>query len=619
MGFECTFFKPQKKRGPPGTRVLQIREQQVKDTCHDELASEMPPQSNEANNDFDPSPSASLSNPEIGAQGEISPFEHNHINQFNQGSIGTEYVASMAATTINSGPTAWGDVHDLEYWLPDSFDTPAPLLGFSGNNIYVKPALPPIVDDQLTGDFVSTQAENSLSGHLPNTSLIQDDRQLSNDIWPSYINDLSLIPWIDVYFDRLHPTLPVLNKSNIFTRILMREHRRNSQFGALLLSVCAFALTQPIDISERPTASSRADQARTMMNEATKMRSSSDFGESPTLEAVLTSFFLFGCLFGSNQHNAAYLRLREAVDLALTLGINDPDSYVNLSNEEWGQWIRTYLILSVTERAYALQRCHSISFIGNSSFTMDRIEDLTQRVTCSLVSGIIVHDEKDAVAMIGLTLLMEIFDSIDEEIMGCWNARCGALDLRCEIFSESKALAIHQSFARVSDSSRYRSNEWFDLDFSTINSFSKEPIKLLRSFLSETQAADVLVTQKWMQNRLWHLCLTHNFLQVDSKHPELCFNYAFYLAETTLELCRSLRISAMEAHGIGIIEKLYDIAVSALTTPYRTDDISSDSPSIETLAKKYLNLLQVLRGGIHPYMEKYKKCLSSLSISENDS
>lgn len=80
------------------------------------------------------------------------------------------------------------------------------------------------------------------------------------------------------------------------------------------------------------------------------MRSSSDFGEHPTLEAVLTSFFLFGYLFGSNQHNAARLRLREAIDLASTLRLNDPNTYLDFSGEEKGQWLRTYLVLSVTER-----------------------------------------------------------------------------------------------------------------------------------------------------------------------------------------------------------------------------------------------------------------------------
>lgn len=48
------------------------------------------------------------------------------------------------------------------------------------------------------------------------------------------------------------------------------------------------------------------------------------------------------------------------------------------------------------------------------------MNNATQR----LVSGIIVHNEKDAAATMGLTLLMEIFGAIDEEILVCWNSRC---------------------------------------------------------------------------------------------------------------------------------------------------------------------------------------------------
>ena len=182
------------------------------------------------------------------------------------------------------------------------------------------------------------------------TGALPSNTQETGVAWPSTINEANMVPWIDVYFDRLHPTIPVLNRSSLYTSMLTQEHRRNSQFGAMLLSLCAFSLTQPIEINERPTTSSRALQARAMMHEATKMRSCSDFGENPTIEAVLTSFFLFGCLFGSNQHNAAWLRLREALDLAATLGLNNPESYHNLSGEEKGQRLRTYLVLSITER-----------------------------------------------------------------------------------------------------------------------------------------------------------------------------------------------------------------------------------------------------------------------------
>lgn len=250
----------------------------------------------------------------------------------------------------------WGDRNEAEYWLPDSLDAQVPILEFPGTNVYLRPSLPSIVQTEsdvptkLEPQHASTTAT---PGGMPPVSTITPhppEESKPGSVWPASIIEANMIPWIDVYFDRLHPTLPMLNRSSLFTRMLAQEHRRNHQFGAMLLSLCAFSLTQPIEIDERPTSSSRANQARSMMHEATQMRSSSDFGEHPTIEAVLTSFFLFGCLFGSNQHNAAWLRLREALDLAATLGLNDPSCYADLPSDEKGQRLRTYLVLSITER-----------------------------------------------------------------------------------------------------------------------------------------------------------------------------------------------------------------------------------------------------------------------------
>lgn len=271
------------------------------------------------------------------------------------GSVGPGWAAPGATIDPHSHSTmGWVDRNDTEYWLPDNLHAQVPVFGFPGSNVYLKPSLPSIVQPETDDPGMEPQhpTEPSTPSSVPMSNMDPytggSDRPRS--IWPSSIIETNMIPWIDVYFDRLHPTLPVLNRSTLFIRMLSQEHRRNPQFGAMLLSLCAFSLTQPIEIDERPTSSSRADQARSMMHEATKIRSCSDFGEHPTIEAVLTSFFLFGCLFGSNQHNAAWLRLREALDLAATLGLNDPDSYSDLLSEEKGQRLRTYLVLSITER-----------------------------------------------------------------------------------------------------------------------------------------------------------------------------------------------------------------------------------------------------------------------------
>lgn len=250
----------------------------------------------------------------------------------------------------------WADnPSDVEHWLPNTLAPQPSSSVLPGTVTFMNPSLPSIVQmgDQHSASLTTYTAGPSHASEQSAALGCQPppaSAQKTTDVWPPSISESSLIPWIDMYFDRLYPTLPVLNRSSLFSRILSQEHRHNPQFGAMLLSLCAFALTQPVQIKEQPTSSSRASQARLLMDEATKMRSSSDFGENPTLDAVLTSFFLFASLFGSNQYNAAWLRLREAVDLGATMRLHDPDSFQSLSIEDQDQRLRTYLILSITER-----------------------------------------------------------------------------------------------------------------------------------------------------------------------------------------------------------------------------------------------------------------------------
>lgn len=172
--------------------------------------------------------------------------------------------------------------------------------------------------------------------------------------WPPVITDENLIRWLDIYFERLYPTLPILKRASLFARLLAQEHRNNPDFGAMLLSLSAFALIQPVRVSEQQSSSSSREQmVNLLLMEAVKMRTAVDFGQSPTLDTIFTSVFLFACLFQKQQHNAAWLRLREAVELGAIFGLDRFENYLNCGPEQKQQRLRVYYLLSVTER-YAI-------------------------------------------------------------------------------------------------------------------------------------------------------------------------------------------------------------------------------------------------------------------------
>ncbi|GLI81453.1 hypothetical protein PoHVEF18_009834 [Penicillium ochrochloron] len=584
---QCKFrkIKPQKKRGPTGHRVSQIRQQQTHIISRSPQETPIPkqepfryhgPTSGVEQGQSVPMPGASWTT----TQGQVTMSMEGAAGLAPSGSAASvvDAWAGETASLDSQGSVGWNDRPDVEYWLPDNLGAQVPVFEFPGSNIYLKPSLPSIIQPVPDVSTISLPpAEHTGMTYSPAVGSIQSsDSQESEGFWPNSINEANMVPWLDVYFDRLHPTVPVLSRSSLYTRMMCQEHRKNTQFGAMLLSLCAFSLTQPIEINERATTSSRATQARLMMHEATKMRSCCDFGENPTIEAVLTSFFLFGCLFGSNQHNAAWLRLREALDLASTLGLNDPESYRDLPGDEKGQRLRTYLVLSITERAYALQRLHPVTFSGKPGFSMRSVHDFLHNATHSLVSGIIVHNEKDAEGMMGLARLMELFDAIDEDFIHCWNRRCDLRNGYCQRFTEEKALSMYDSLEKVSQAERYTGYDWFErakVDGNDNNA-------LLAMGLRETQAADVFITQKWVQNRT---------------------------------------------------EKLYDIAVGAtdilcnINPPFGTGitplgNFSDTIPTTATpqvMAEDFLLLLSSFRGGNHPFVNKYRAHLRALQIPGN--
>lgn len=203
---------------------------------------------------------------------------------------------------------------------------------------FVLPSLPMESPSGSPGDFANIW------------SLLNEDLSIPEERWPRTVNEETLLPWIDVYFKRLHPTIPVLNRTTMYEEMLSRRNHTHYEFGAMLLSLCAFAMTQPVQIHEVAESPSRTAQARMLMEESVKMRITADFGEQPIIETVLTSFFLFACLFGDSKRGAASHRLREAVDLAQTMGIDQQSSYESLDSMTREKWLRTYLVLSVTER-----------------------------------------------------------------------------------------------------------------------------------------------------------------------------------------------------------------------------------------------------------------------------
>lgn len=359
-GSSCTFNEARKKRGPVPGRITKIQKQQPKQFNNESIidfrdAASTPKSSDTAmmspsslqdgsalhrvstissdglviNDSHDTLTSPSLT---LWAQNnDSSQFAHHDIN-------GENGELQLATNTQNNGTNP----EDLSA-VTQQLDMPD----------FLFPSLPidSPPDDSL--NLFATIPEQDLPPMVETV-----------EFWPQSISQEALLPWIDVYFKRLHPTVPVLNRTMVYQDMLLRTHHRDPQFGAMLLALCAFAMTQPVQIHEVASTPSRSVQARMLLVESIKMRMTVDFGENPSVHMILTSFFIFACLFGNGQHKAAHHRLREAVDLANSLSMHLPHAYDNLDADTREQWLRTYLVLSVTER-YDVSCASTIELTAN--------------------------------------------------------------------------------------------------------------------------------------------------------------------------------------------------------------------------------------------------------------
>ncbi|KAN0065515.1 hypothetical protein ACQY0O_001352 [Thecaphora frezii] len=424
-------------------------------------------------------------------------------------------------------------------------------------------------------------------------STSQSDTSAADALSESHpLSDSVLIPTIALFFERLQSIMPVFTRAWIFSKLDRSEHHFDPQFGSMLIAMSAFALIQPVEASDPVVVHARKRRVRKLLQEAVRMRTSAFFGDNPSLEATMTSFYIFGTLFGLGEENAAWFRLREAVTLGHLLRLHEPAAYEQLDKAEQERRLRAYWLLAITERAYAIQSGHSITFRGNP-----------RAATASIRRKFDDSELEDFP-----NIQSRLFDVVDEKFVDCWNKRCPGKG--CDYLDAERAISLHDAIVSAEEDPDPRPSTSVGSDFGerggggrvmAINNglagtppmlIKQEPHGSTSSYSStsdwhkaKVQKADVDVTRQWLLNRLWLTCLSHGLLTADSEHPCLRIDYAIDIARETLRVCNALSLRSMEAHGIGLTRKLNDIAQTlvvvcrefpaiAMSVPYEGDPIN---------------------------------------------
>ncbi|WPG98006.1 Hypothetical protein R9X50_00079000 [Acrodontium crateriforme] len=360
---------------------------------------------------------------------------------------------------------------------------------------------------------------------------------------------------VDYFFTNIYPTQPILHRQKVGETIGMMD--TNLEAYCLVVSLCGYMMIQP-NMSLNPAAfegleipvQSSLQLGHVLLKEALRVRKGVSYVESPSVWSVITSFFFFGSYFCLDQQNTAWFHLREATTLAQIMGMHEETNYRSDAIED-SHRRRLYWLLFVTERAYALQQHRP----------------LTLQATIGLPT--LLEDPAETTELSGFLHLVNLFKPFDDTFVGLWNkSREGC------------------------------TTEWLE-------HLQQQLSDALPSYLqsTETQAVDLRCSQQWLRTMVWQLSISHGFLSSAAAANAMSFKFPIEISRDLVSFAGQFSQPAMEVHGIGLVEKLFDVACTL------TDVMSCvpyEQHTFEFGPRDYLNqlmsLISNLRGGHERYL-----------------
>jgi hypothetical protein len=245
---------------------------------------------------------------------------------------------------------------------------------------------------------------------------------------------------------------------------------------------------------------------------------------------------------------------------------------------------------------------------------MEKIREIYRQIEASSTPGnsnIVVHDERDLCAMRALLQLMNLFDSIDEEVIPCWNITCCYAPEVCSRFTVDRARTVYDA---VTGAMTLLVDDPIETPFSESRSPKSRIQRFQRSLLNDLQWAYCFVLQQWLLVRLWVSCLTHSLLDESSEFHFLRPSFSMTIAEYVLEECEQLGQAVLEVHGVGMIERLHDIAMGLVMAAriYIRLGTRLNTDRIDFILNRYFDLLGRLRNGESRFMSALRKAYESV-------
>jgi hypothetical protein len=127
---------------------------------------------------------------------------------------------------------------------------------------------------------------------------------------------------------------------------------------------------------------------------------------------------------------------------------------------------------------------------------------------------------------------------------------------------------------------------------------------------TEIQQADLLVSRQWLKTMVWQLCVTKGLLSSFTANESMSFQYPVTIARDVVLVSRLLPAKAFEAHGVGILEKVFDIACS-LADVLQLYPSSMQVAGLLVGPRDYLMELMMILGTVLGGSSRYARLLAA--------
>ncbi|RYP36054.1 hypothetical protein DL767_003526 [Monosporascus sp. MG133] len=417
---------------------------------------------------------------------------------------------------------------------------------------------------------------------------------------PNSRNYFHLIPQcVDLYYRHVYPIMPLLYMPTL--RATIKRHMEPTEKN-LIYALCALtafhmsgkSLSATVATVPPPAPSWEA-VGRFFLEECRIVRRTYDFLEDMSLGAVVSSFWMSTSYFEICDNRKSWYYLRTAMNLALDMGLHDDASNFSFGPEDMLCRQRVFWILFVTER----------------SFAIFRNKPLTLRKTPSLPTK--GHSYEDPEIHAGFVKLVRSYMPLDESFVNAWNDGSDPRVSAATYLNLQDILAQPLDFLRKPR--RRHSVALAAINIQDDEAEETEPTAI--------QKADLLMTQQWLRLIVWQSSFRQGLLSTAASNESMTFSFPLSIARDTVVALQSLPSHAIEVHGMGIFEKIfevgtwcvnvlgaYDYGPNRLSHPF--GGVAEGTTGMDLIRGDLSLLTQGGRGGVHTDpLEFFVKMLSS--------